>query len=227
MTSHRPALVATTGGPVRRSGSDLAHDAAPRRRLALFLGIATGLAACLVLPGCGFHLRGSWELPYESIYLDIPAHSEFGAQLKRTLVGTGAARVADSPSGAQAFFVPTGETRERKILSYNSAGRVREVQLKFRYGFRVRDPAGLDMIAPASIEMSRDLTYDESQTLAKEQEEDLLWRDMLTDLTQQVMRRLAGRKPDPVPAPGSATRPAPGTAKATAPAAPPTKPATP
>jgi LPS-assembly lipoprotein len=162
------------------------------------IALALGLAGGLLLSACGFHLRGSWELPYESIYLDIPAHSEFGAQLKRTLVGTGAARVTDTLTDAQAVFVPTGEARERKILSYSSAGRVREVQLQYRYGFRVRDRSGQDLIAPASIEMTRDLTFDESQTLAKEQEEDLLWRDMLNDLTQQVMRRLAGRKPEPV-----------------------------
>jgi LPS-assembly lipoprotein len=194
------------------------------------LVLALGLAGGLLLSGCGFHLRGGWELPYESMYLDIPAHSEFGAQLKRTLVGTGAARVVDAPAEAQAVFVPTGEARERKILSYNSSGRVREVQLQYRYGFRVRDRAGQDLISPASIEMTRDLTFDESQTLAKEQEEDLLWRDMLNDLTQQVMRRLAGRKPEPaarlaVPGQGAGkTTPATTAAGATLPA---TKPAAP
>jgi LPS-assembly lipoprotein len=167
------------------------------------------------LAACGFQLRGSWQLPYDSIYVDIPAHSEFGAQLKRTIVGTGAARLADSSADAQAIFVPTGESRERKILSYSSAGRVREVQLKYRYGFRVRDLAGKDLVPPGTVEMVRDLTYDDSQTLAKEQEEDLLWRDMLNDLTQQVMRRLGGRRPDatspgpaPVPSPTSAAQPA-------------------
>ena len=154
----------------------------------LFVGFA--------LVACGFQLRSSWQLPYDSIYIDIPAHSEFGAQLKRTIVGTGAARLADSPADAQAIFTPTGEARERKILSYSSAGRVREVQLKYRYGFRVRDAAGKDLVPPGTVEMVRDLTYDDSQTLAKEQEEDLLWRDMLNDLTQQIMRRLGGRKSD-------------------------------
>ena len=161
--------------------------------------LPAGLVLGLTLVACGFQLRGSWQLPYDSIYIDIPSHSEFGAQLKRTIVGTGAARLADSAIDAQAIFVPTGETRERKILSYSSAGRVREVQLKYRYGFRVRDAAGKDLVPPGTVEMVRDLTYDDSQTLAKEQEEDLLWRDMLNDLTQQMMRRLGGRKPEVTP----------------------------
>lgn len=48
---------------------------------------------------------------------------------------------------------------------------------------------------PGSIEMVRDLTYDDSNILAKQQEEALLWRDMENDLVQQLMRKLAAVKP--------------------------------
>ena len=162
-----------------------------RRYLLLVAGCTLGLAAC------GFQLRGSWALPYESMYVDIPKHSEFGAQLKRTLTGTKATRLVNSAAEAQAIFSPTGEARERKILSFNSAGRVREVQLNYRYSFRVLDKNGRDISPPASIVMSRDLSYDDTQTLAKEHEEELLWRDMLNDLVQQIMRRLAGSQTQP------------------------------
>ena len=51
------------------------------------------------------------------------------------------------------------------------------------------------------VELNRDLTYSDSDVLAKTQEEDLLWRDMENDLIQQLMRRLAAAKPDfPAPA---------------------------
>lgn len=146
------------------------------------------------LAACGFQLRGSWTFPFESIYVDLPPHSEFGAQLRRTIAGTQAAMLADSAAGAQAVLSPAGEVRERKILSYNSAGRVREVQLRYRYSFRVHDAKGKNLMPMATIELTRDLTYDDSLTLAKEQEEELLWRDMLNDLTHQIMRRLGGKK---------------------------------
>ena len=147
---------------------------------------------CLGLAACGFQLRSSWSLPYESLYLDIPAQSEFGAQLKRTLRGSQATRVADRAEDAEAVFRPTGEARERKVITYSSGGRVREVQLIYRYSFRIVDRQGSDMIAPATIVMSRDMTYDEANALAKSAEEDLIWRDMMNDLTQQIMRQLAG-----------------------------------
>jgi LPS-assembly lipoprotein len=69
---------------------------------------------------------------------------------------------------------------------------VREVQLIYRYAFRVIDRSGTDLIAPANIVLTRDLSYDEANALAKASEEDLIWRDMMNDLSQQVMRQLAG-----------------------------------
>jgi LPS-assembly lipoprotein len=53
------------------------------------------------------------------------------------------------------------------------------------------------LIPPTSIEIIRDLTYDDSNILAKQQEEALLWQDMENDLVQQLMRRLAAVKPQP------------------------------
>jgi LPS-assembly lipoprotein len=51
------------------------------------------------------------------------------------------------------------------------------------------------LIAPNEISLSRDITYDDSNVLAKDLEEDLLWRDMNNDLVNQIMRRLSIIKP--------------------------------
>ena len=42
-----------------------------------------------------------------------------------------------------------------------------------------------------SFLLARDLTYNETDALAKQQEADFLYRAMQTDLVDQVMRRLA------------------------------------
>ena len=76
------------------------------------------------------------------------------------------------------------------------------------------------MIAPATITMTRDMSYDEANALAKSAEEDLIWRDMMNDLAQQIMRQLAGttRSQPAASAPRSAPEPA-----TTSPAVPVTK----
>ena len=68
---------------------------------------------------------------------------------------------------------------------------MREVQLRVRLGFRLRTPAGRELIAPAEILLARDMSYNESAALAKEHEESLLYRAMQSDIVSQVMRRLA------------------------------------
>ena len=148
----------------------------------------------LALTACGFQLRGSYSLPYESIYIGVADVSVIGAGLKRQIRASGT-RLADSAKDAQATFLQTAEAKEPIILSLSSAGRVREKRLRYRYGYRVVDDKGRDLVAPGVIELNRDVTYADSDVLAKTQEEELLWRDMENDLVQQLMRRLSMTKP--------------------------------
>jgi LPS-assembly lipoprotein len=76
---------------------------------------------------------------------------------------------------------------------------VREFTLRYRVGFRVHDGKGTDFVPPSVIQLTRDVTYDDAEILAKEQEEQLLFRDMQADMVQQILRRLAAAKP-PKPA---------------------------
>ena len=154
-------------------------------------------AAITALAGCGFHLRGSLAIPFETLHVAVPEHNEFGTNLKRAIRAQGSTRLSDTPQGAQAILTPTGEAREKTILSLNSAGRVREFQLRYRYSFRVHDREGRDLTEPATVILTRDMSFDDAAVLAKEQEEGLLWRDMENDLVQQILRRLANAKPMP------------------------------
>ena len=162
------------------------------------IGLIVGVLA-LLLSACGFQLRGSYSLPYESIYVGVSDVSVVGAGLKRQIRASGT-RLADSAQDAQATFLQTGEAKEPIILSLSGSGRVREKRLRYRYGYRVVDDKGRDLIAPGVIELNRDISYADSDVLAKTQEEDLLWRDMENDLVQQLMRRLSMTKPS---APGT------------------------
>ena len=149
----------------------------------------------LLLSACGFQLRGAYHLPYESLYIALPDASVIGAGLKRQIRAGGGTRLVDKRDEAQGTFMQTADLRERQILSLNTAGRVREVRLRYRFAYRVIDAKGRDLVPNTGIELTRDLTYDDSAVLAKEQEEQILWRDMENDLVQQLLRRLATLKP--------------------------------
>lgn len=149
----------------------------------------------ILLAGCGFQLRGAYSLPYESLYLSMPDYSVTGADLRRAIRSSGRTRLALTASDAEATFLPGTEYRDRVILSVSGTGRVSELRLRYLYTYRVIDSKGRDLVPPGTIELVRDLTYDDSNVLAKQQEETLLWRDMENDLVHQLMRRLAAVKP--------------------------------
>ena len=72
---------------------------------------------------------------------------------------------------------------------------MREYRLQLTYSFRMVNAKGQVLVAPNEISLSRDITFDDSNVLAKDLEENLLWRDMNNDLVNQIMRRLSIIKP--------------------------------
>jgi len=148
------------------------------------------LAALVLLAGCGFKLRGTAEVPFQTLY--IPgAIGGIALDLKRNIQAGTDARVVDDAQQAEAILEFTEEAREKDILSLTGTGRVREFQLRYRVGFRVHDGRGRQYVPQSSIQLTRDVTFNDSEVLAKEAEEQLLFRDMQSDMVQQIMRRLA------------------------------------
>jgi LPS-assembly lipoprotein len=151
------------------------------------------VAFALLLAGCGFQLRGVADVPFESLYLPN-ATSGIALDLKRNIQAGTRVKVVDDAKGAEAVMHFTEETRQKEILSLTGTGRVREFQLRYRVGFRVSDNKGGDYVAQNTIILTRDVTFNDTEILAKEQEEQILFRDMQTDMVQQILRRLAAAK---------------------------------
>lgn len=151
-----------------------------------------------LLAGCGFHLRGTESVPFRTLY--IPgASSGIALDLKRNIEAGTNAKVVDDPKSADAILELSNETREKIILSLSGTGRVREFRLRYSVNFRVHDGKGREYVAPSTVQLSRDVTFNDAEILAKEAEEQLLFRDMQTDMVQQLLRRLAAAQP-PKPA---------------------------
>ncbi len=163
-----------------------------------FKTLVSVVLAAAVLAGCGFQLRGTngqYNLPFQSIWLSFPETSPLGTELKRNLRAAETVRIESDASRAQALFDVLAESRGKTILSLNSLGRVREYTLSYTLVFRVRDANNRELLAPTELTLRRNIAFDESQVLAKESEEALLYRDMQADLVQQILRRLAAIKP--------------------------------
>jgi LPS-assembly lipoprotein len=147
---------------------------------------------CAALSGCGFHLRGQATLPFDTLY--VPGSSPLVVELKRNVAAGTHSKLVDSEKDAKAILGFTHEVREKVILSFNTSGFVREYQLRYRVGFRLYDLKGRNYLPPNEIQLTRDVSFNEGQVLAKESEDALLYLDMQSDMVQQIIRRLVAAR---------------------------------
>ncbi len=155
--------------------------------------LGTGSLA-LLLAGCGFELRKPPSFAFQSIYLAVPPMSQLGLELQRAMAAAGGVSLITDQrqvERADLVFELLQELREKVVLGRTSTGAVREYQLRIRLRFKVRNRQGIERIPDTEMVQQRDISYSESAALAKEAEEDLLYRNMQSDLVRQILRRLA------------------------------------
>ena len=175
------------------------------RRFFLAFGASFGLAG--VVTGCGFKLRGSMSFAFDSISVNPATGGLVAAELRRALASNvrlvggneqtsgEVGRTGAIPnSSAQVVLDIVSEQREKTVVGVNAAGQVREFQLRIRVKFKLRSAQDKELIEETEVLQQRDISFNESAVLAKETEEALLYRDMQTDIVQQLMRRLAAIK---------------------------------
>ena len=151
------------------------------------------LGAFGLLTACGFHLRGEYNVPFSSVFLSTTGASQVAVTLRREL-NNSPTKLMPSAKDAEAQLNITGEKRERIILSLSGAGRVREYQLKVYVRYQLVDSKGAVAIPTSEIQLQRIMTYDDSQVIAKQQEEAMLYKDMEQDAANQILRRIAAIK---------------------------------
>lgn len=151
------------------------------------------LVGCsLLLGGCGFHLRGAVELPpaMEAAQITgVPAGNAIYGEIRRTLVAAGGGVVSD-PEQASARLEVLGEDFDRRVLSVDSTGKVSEYELTYRLRYRLLAPNGEVLVAPQSINMTRDYRYNTANVLGTEEEATQLQQEMRRLAVRQMLRRL-------------------------------------
>ena len=154
----------------------------------------TAALLAVTLAGCGYRLRGSApvsQLAFESIYLDAPYGSPLERDLRTSIRSQRTAKLIDDPKAATVLLRVLDDKQERKVLTLNSQGQVREYSLTYRIRYEVADSKNNKLLPATEIALQTILSYSESQVLAKEQEEKLIFDDLRRDAVSQIMRQLA------------------------------------
>ncbi len=150
------------------------------------------IAAALVLSACGFHLQGRQPLPAEFAYTFVDTKDEqtdFVQDLRKALIASNVNVIRTRGSSGAVITVHEDELTER-VLSVSARNIPTEYELTYKVLFSVTS-GDKTLIEKEEITVSRDISFDEAQLLAKEREQEILSEALARDLAAQVMRRLA------------------------------------
>lgn len=149
------------------------------------------LVCCSTLAACGFALRGTTDLPFDSLYINVPDNSRFGSQLRRQVLAASPGLVITEDSKrAEAQLQLLDIQRDRNEVALTAQGRVQEYELTLLMTFQVVDARGELLIPPTTLTATRALPYDDNVSQAKEMEAQMLYDAMQADLAQRILHRL-------------------------------------
>src|SRR6202789_4627265 len=147
------------------------------------------------LSACGFRLAGSEPLPAVMArpYLSLKdPYTDFSREFEHQLKSSGA-----TPQLARAAATATVEVTkdlvEQRTLAVSAKNIPTEYELTYTVTFSVRGP-DKELLAPQTINVSKDYSFVEQELLAKQHEADILRRQMARDLVAIAMRRLTSLK---------------------------------
>ena len=147
---------------------------------------------CMLLASCGFHLQGRTPLPEAFAYTFIDTKDEqtdFVQDLRKALLASGAKVIRTRGSSGATIDVHDDALTER-VLSVSARNIPTEYELTYKVKFSVTS-GGKSLIENEEISATRDFSFDETELLAKEREQEILREALARDLVALVMRRLA------------------------------------
>jgi LPS-assembly lipoprotein len=148
-----------------------------------------------VLTACGFRLAGSDPLPAVMArpYLSLKdPYTDFSREFEHQLKSSGAT-VQLTSEGATATVDISKDLVEQRTLAVSAQNIPTEYELTYTVTFSVHG-GGKQLLAPQTISLSKDFSFDVTQQLAKEHEADILREQMARDLVSITMHRLTSLK---------------------------------
>jgi LPS-assembly lipoprotein len=147
------------------------------------------------LSACGFRLAGSEPLPAVMArpYLSLKdPYTDFSREFEHQLKSSGAT-LQSTREGATATVEVSKDLVEQRTLAVSAQNIPTEYELTYTVTFSVHG-GDKQLLAPQTISLSRDFSFDVTLQLAKEHEADILRQQMARDLVSITMRRLTSLK---------------------------------
>jgi LPS-assembly lipoprotein len=156
-----------------------------------FAGYSLLASLVLLLAGCGFQLRGSFDLPPEWERLALATGSPNGELAREVRDGAARAGVEWLPRNEANYVVFLGQEQfERRNRTIGATARASEFELEMRTTLRIMDSSGQELLAETEFDTLRVITNDPNNITGKAGEVELVRREMRQALARQLLQQL-------------------------------------
>ena len=152
------------------------------------------LVIAITLSSCGFKLKGSYEIPYQTIYLQAAGESRVGRIIKRKIQRKSNIEIVQTLSAAEATINILEEVSTRVVAVLSNVGSVDEYELIYTVRYRIGPGQNSSSMQEGQIVLRRKITHSDLDIAAKSNEEDALISDMASEAATGILVRLSRTK---------------------------------
>lgn len=155
--------------------------------------IAAIAIVVLALSACGFQLRGEAQLPADLQRVHVAVSDPF-SPLKRDVeaaLARSGATVESAPGEHVAQVTLSAVSLGPVVRSVGANATVNEFAMVYHIELSIRGSDGKTLLPPQTIEHSRDYTFDQTQAIGSNAEQDEIKKGMERDMVQAIMFKIA------------------------------------
>lgn len=159
---------------------------------AIFQGVCV-VALLAMLSGCGFQLRGNYQLPdtLQRVSLESQVSSELSDHMQQRFAHSGI-QVADTQQPITVRLV--SDKLERRTLSLFESGQVAEYELLYQVHYQLIQ--NRQLLLERTVEVARDYQDDPNFALAKTREREMLVDEMRAEASRLVLQQIISELSD-------------------------------
>lgn len=153
----------------------------------LTINLALTLVLIATLNGCGFQLRGNYQLPetLESVSLQSHVSKELSEHIQQRFVNSG---IQVSEAGQPITVRLISDKLERRTLSLFESGQVAEYELLYQVKYQlIRNN---QLLLERTVEVARDYQDDPNFALAKTREREMLVDEMRAEASRLILQQI-------------------------------------
>jgi LPS-assembly lipoprotein len=163
------------------------------RKLGLRLGVSLGLSLC-ALSSCGFQLR-TWQLDGNVETILVANQTKFievGTDLERAITQAGVTLLTqvDTERTPDLQVQLLQAAQDRRSVSVGGDARAAEYELSLEVNYALLDANNVELSEPRWIRVQRVYRLNRNNLMGSNEEENILQREMRTDVVQQILRAI-------------------------------------